>query len=248
MSQTYSESDTPSRLKAAGKHSSATHAVTPVSGDCEPGQYFRHPLALVDEGVSIGQGTRVWAFAHVLSGAVLGEDCNICDHTFIEGGVRIGNRVTIKCGVFLWDGLTIEDDVFIGPNAVFTNDRRPRSKRHLKTYPQTVLKKGCSLGAGSTTLPDITIGRWAMVGAGAIVTHDVPDYALVVGSPARWRAWICRCGEKLFPASDRLLGCTCGRSYEQVTENEVKEFAANGSRESWPGSRVTTVFSEAIIT
>ena len=154
-----------------------------ASGERPVRAYFAHPKALIDEGVSIGQGTRVWAFAHVLSGAVLGEDCNICDHTFVEGGVRVGNRVTIKCGVFLWDGLTIEDDVFIGPSAVFTNDCRPRSKRHLKTYPQTVLKKGCSLGASSTTLPGITIGRWAMVGAGAVVTHDVPDYALVVGQP-----------------------------------------------------------------
>jgi acetyltransferase-like isoleucine patch superfamily enzyme/CheY-like chemotaxis protein len=197
-----------------------------ASGDRPVRAYFAHPEALIDEGVSIGQGTRVWAFAHILGGAILGEDCNICDHTFIEGGVRIGNRVTVKCGVFLWDGLTIEDDVFIGPSAVFTNDTQPRSKRHLKTYLQTVLKKGCTLGAGSITLPGLTIGRWAMVGAGAIVTHDVPDYALVVGSPARWRAWVCRCGEKLSPTSGRLLGCACGRSYEQITENEVKE--ANG--------------------
>ena len=197
-----------------------------ASGDQPVRAYFAHPEALIDEGVSLGQGTRVWAFAHVLGGAIIGEDCNICDHTFIEGGVRIGNRVTVKCGVFLWDGITIEDDVFIGPSAVFTNDTQPRSKRHLETYLQTVLKEGCTLGAGSITLPGITIGRWAMVGAGAIVTHDVPDYALVVGSPARWRAWVCRCGEKLFPTSGRLLGCTCGRSYEQITENEVKE--ANG--------------------
>jgi acetyltransferase-like isoleucine patch superfamily enzyme len=218
-----------------------------ATGDQPVRSYFAHPKALIDEGVSIGQGTRVWAFAHVLGGAVLGEDCNICDHTFIEGGVRIGHRVTIKCGVFLWDGLTIEDDVFIGPSAVFTNDYRPRSKQHLKTYPQTVLKKGCTLGANSTTLPGITIGRWAMVGAGAVVTHSVPDYALVVGSPARWRAWVCRCGEKLFPTSDRLLGCTCGRSYEQTAENEVKEFAANGSHVSLQGDRVSTDFSESII-
>jgi acetyltransferase-like isoleucine patch superfamily enzyme len=206
-----------------------------VSGEPSYRACFKHPQALIDEGVSIGQGTRVWAFAHVLDGAILGEDCNICDHTFIEGGVRIGNRVTIKCGVFLWDGLTVEDDVFIGPNAVFTNDSRPRSKRHLKTYPQTVLKQGCTLGANSTMLPGITIGCWAMVGAGSIVTHDVPDYALVAGSPARWRAWVCRCGEKLFPASGRLLGCACGRTYEQAAENEVKEFAANGSHQSLPG-------------
>jgi acetyltransferase-like isoleucine patch superfamily enzyme len=209
--------------------------------------YFAHPQSLIDEGVSIGQGTRIWAFAHVLSRAILGEDCNICDHTFVEGGVRMGNRVTVKCGVFLWDGLTVEDDVFIGPAAVFTNDDRPRSKRQLKAYPQTVLKQGCTLGAGSTTLPGITVGRWAMVGAGAIVTHDVPDYALVVGNPARWRAWVCRCGENLFPTSGRLLGCACGRTYEQIAENEVREFAANGSSShNLAGNRVATDLSESI--
>jgi len=184
--------------------------------------YFAHPNALVGEGVSIGSRTRLWAFAHVVRGAVLGEDCNICDHTFIEGGVRMGNRVTVKCGVFLWDGLTIEDDVFIGPSAIFTNDSRPRSKKYLKRYPLTVLREGCTIGAGSTTLPGITIGRWAMVGAGSVVTHDVPDHALVVGSPARWRAWVCQCGEKLIPASGRRLGCICGRTYEQTGETEIR--------------------------
>jgi len=218
-----------------------------ASGDQPVRAHFTHPQALIDAGVSIGQGTRIWAFAHVVGGAVLGEDCNICDHTFIEGGVRIGNRVTVKCGVFLWDGLTIEDDVFIGPNAIFTNDPRPRSKKYLARPFPTVLKEGCTLGAGSTTLPGITIGRWAMVGAGSVVTHDVPDYALVVGSPARWRAWVCRCGEKLFPASDRFLNCTCGRSYEQAGENKVKEFAANGSRQNVRRNGVATDFSESII-
>jgi len=202
------------------------------SGNRPVRAYYAHPKALIDEEVSIGQGTRVWAFAHVVSGAILGKDCNICDHTFVEGGVRIGHRVTIKCGVFLWDGLTIEDDVFIGPRAVFTNDARPRSKKHLEKSLSTLLKEGCTLGAGSTTLPGITIGRWAMVGAGSIVTHDVPDYALVVGSPARFRAWICRCGRKLLPDSDHLLTCHCGRCYEQISENEVKELAANGSHQS----------------
>jgi acetyltransferase-like isoleucine patch superfamily enzyme/CheY-like chemotaxis protein len=217
-----------------------------ASGNQPVRAYFAHPKALIDEGVSIGQGTRVWAFAHVLGGAILGEDCNICDHTFIEGRVRIGNRVTIKCGVFLWNGVTIEDDVFIGPSAVFTNDYRPRSQQYLTTPLKTLLKEGCSLGANSTTLPNLTIGRWAMVGAGSIVTHDVPDYALVVGSPARFRGWICRCGEKLITASGRLLSCACGRSYEQTAENEVKELAANGSRQSLPGNRVATDSSEPI--
>ncbi len=157
--------------------------------------YFAHSHALIDDGVTIGKGTRVWAFSHIVSGAVLGDDCNVCDHTFIEGGVRVGNRVTLKCGVFLWDGVTVEDDVFIGPGATLTNDNRPRSQRRLKEYPQTVLRRGCTLGAHSTVLPGISIGLYAMVGAGAVVTRDVPDYALVVGNPSRLRAWICECGE-----------------------------------------------------
>jgi CheY-like chemotaxis protein/acetyltransferase-like isoleucine patch superfamily enzyme len=198
-------------------------ATPPAAGDQPVRNYFVHPQALIDEGVSIGQGTRVWAFAHLVGGAVVGEDCNICDHTFIEGGVRMGNRVTVKCGVYLWDGLTLEDDVFIGPGAVFTNDLRPRSKQHPATYPQTLLKQGCALGANCTILPGLAVGRWAMVGAGSVVTHEVPDYALVVGSPARWHAWVCRCGEKLFPAAGGFLGCACGRTYEPVGETELKE-------------------------
>ena len=200
--------------------------------------YFAHPNALIDEGVSIGRGTRVWAFAHVAAGAVLGEDCYVCDHTFIEGGVRIGNRVTVKCGVFLWDGMTLEEDVFIGPGAIFTNDTRPRSKKYLKRPLSTVLKQGCSLGAGSITLPNVTIGRWAMVGAGAVVTHSVPDFALVVGNPARFRAWICRCGEKLPATDDRFMNCACGLGYERIAENEVKEIATNSSRPNLLGNRI----------
>jgi acetyltransferase-like isoleucine patch superfamily enzyme len=224
-----------------------TVQASPFASGVQPVRaHFAHPKALIDEGVSIGQGTRVWAFAHLVSGAILGEDCNICDHTFIEGGVRIGNRVTIKCGVFLWDGNTIEDDVFIGPGAVFTNDYRPRSQQHLTTSLKTLLKEGCSLGANSTTLPNLTIGRWAMIGAGSVVTHDVPDYALMMGNPARFHAWVCRCGEKLIPASGRLLDCTCGRSYEQTAENEVKESDTNGSRQSLQGNRVATDSSESI--
>jgi DNA-binding response OmpR family regulator/acetyltransferase-like isoleucine patch superfamily enzyme len=225
---------------------SGTGSATPCPpADRPPRDYFAHARALIDEGVSIGPGTRVWAFAHVASGAVVGEDCNICDHTFIEGKVRMGDRVTVKCGVFLWDGLTIGDDVFIGPGAMFTNDNRPRSRKSLCKPLLTVLKEGCTLGAGSTTLPGLAIGRWAMVGAGSVVTHDVPDYALVVGSPARWRAWVCRCGEKLFPSSGRLLGCACGRSYEQITESEVKE---TGTRpQNAQGGAVGAGFSRSLI-
>jgi acetyltransferase-like isoleucine patch superfamily enzyme len=146
--------------------------------------YFRHPNAIV-ETERIGRGTRVWAFAHVLPGAVVGEDCNLCDHTFVENDVVIGDRVTLKCGVQLWDGIRLEDDVFVGPNATFTNDPSPRSKRHLSSYPVTTVRQGASIGANATILPGLTIGRGAMVGAGAVVTRSVPANAVVVGNPAR---------------------------------------------------------------
>jgi UDP-2-acetamido-3-amino-2,3-dideoxy-glucuronate N-acetyltransferase len=148
------------------------------------GEFFQHANAIV-ESSSIGQGTRVWAFAHVLPGAKIGSDCNICDHVFVENQVVIGDRVTIKCGVQVWDGVTLEDDVFIGPNATFTNDPFPRSRHHLGEYPRTVVKRGASIGGNATILPGLTIGEQAMVGAGAVVTRDVPPYAVVVGNPAR---------------------------------------------------------------
>ena len=145
---------------------------------------FFHPNALC-ESTSIGDRTRVWAFAHVLPGAVIGEDCNICDGVFVENEVTIGDRVTIKCGVQVWDGVTLEDDVFVGPNATFTNDVFPRSGQHLESYPTTLVQKGASIGGNATILPGVKIGTGAMVGAGSVVTRDVPEYAIVVGNPAR---------------------------------------------------------------
>jgi acetyltransferase-like isoleucine patch superfamily enzyme len=177
--------------------------------------HAQHKSAIVEAGVTIGAGTKIWAFVHVLPGAVIGSDCNICDRTFIEGDVRIGDRVTIKCGVSVWNGLTVENDVFIGPNAVFTNDLRPRSRIRPAAYPRTRLMEGCSLGANCVILPGLTIGRWAMIGAGAVVTHDVPDFGLVVGVPARPRGWVCRCGKKLASAADFRWVCSCGRIYHQ---------------------------------
>lgn len=146
--------------------------------------FYVHPKALV-ESETIGAGTRIWAFAHVLKGARIGADCNICDGVFVENEVRIGDRVTLKSGVQVWDAITLEDEVFVGPNATFTNDPYPRSRVPVESYPQTLVKKGASIGGNATILPGVTIGAGAMVGAGAVVTRDVPDHALVIGNPAR---------------------------------------------------------------
>jgi len=145
---------------------------------------FVHPEAIC-ETTRIGDRTRIWAFAHVLPGATIGSDCNICDHVFIENDVVIGDRVTVKSGVQLWDGLRVADDAFIGPNATFSNDKYPRSKQHDRPFEQTFVGPGASIGAGAVILPGLKIGMQAMVGAGAVVTGDVPAKAVVFGNPAR---------------------------------------------------------------
>ncbi len=146
---------------------------------------FIHERAIVEPGARLGPGTRVWAFAHVLGRAVVGGDCNLCDGVFVENDVTIGDRVTVKCGVQIWDGVRLEDDVFVGPNATFTNDLFPRSKQYPEKFTPTVVRRGASLGANCTILAGLVIGERAMVGAGAVVTKDVPPGAIVVGNPAR---------------------------------------------------------------
>jgi UDP-2-acetamido-3-amino-2,3-dideoxy-glucuronate N-acetyltransferase len=143
-----------------------------------------HPSADVQSS-TIGEGTQIWQWTVVLPGARVGRDCNLNAHCFVENDVSIGDRVTLKCGVYLWDGMTVEDDVFIGPNATFVNDKYPRSRRRPGEFQKTMLKKGASIGANATILGGVTIGCGAIVGAGSVVTHDVPDGMMVAGNPAR---------------------------------------------------------------
>lgn len=172
---------------------------------------FLHPHGLC-ESDQVGDGTRIWAFAHVLAGAVIGRQCNICDHAYIESGVTLGDRVTVKNNVLLFEGVTIEDDVFLGPGVIFTNDLRPRStiKRHGDDLLRTRIRMGATLGAGCVVICGVTVGVNAFVGAGAVIVKDVPPYGLLVGNPGRLVGWVCRCGERL----NEDLGCVCGRSYE----------------------------------
>ncbi len=170
-----------------------------------------HPLALC-EADDVGPGTRVWAFAHVMAGARIGSGCNICDHVFVESGVIIGAGVTVKNNTLLYDGVTLEDDVFVGPNTVFTNDLRPRAPGVRDGGWQLVptrVCRGASLGAGATIVCGVTIGPFALVAAGAVVTADVPAHALVAGNPARRLGRVCRCGQTL---PDELI-CSCGRAF-----------------------------------
>ncbi|WP_367971421.1 acyltransferase [Vibrio scophthalmi] len=143
-----------------------------------------HKLADVQSN-NIGIETKVWQFSVILEGAVIGTNCNICAHTLIENDVFLGNNVTIKSGVYLWDGISIEDNVFVGPCVTFANDKYPRSKQYPDVFPKTIIKKGASIGANATILPSVVIGENAIVGAGAVVTKDVPNNAVVVGNPAK---------------------------------------------------------------
>jgi acetyltransferase-like isoleucine patch superfamily enzyme len=176
-----------------------------------------HPLALC-ESESIGSRTRVWAFAQIMRGAIVGSDCNVGGHAFIETGADIGNHVTVKNGVLIWDGVSIEDYVFLGPSVIFTNVLVPRAafKKGPEQFAKTRVRRGASIGANATVLCGITIGECAMVGAGTTVLRDVPAHALVVGSPARRIGWACACGIRL-PDS---LECECSRKYSLVSERE----------------------------
>jgi acetyltransferase-like isoleucine patch superfamily enzyme/dTDP-4-dehydrorhamnose 3,5-epimerase-like enzyme len=166
---------------------------------------FIHPNAIVEPHAKIGNNSRIWAFVHILPGAVIGADCNICDGVFVENDVIVGDRVTVKCGVQLWDGVRLDDDVFVGPNVSFTNDPFPRSKPSSWTCLKTVVRKGASIGANATILPGIEIGSHAMVGAGSVVTRDVPQNAVVVGNPARIKGYVSSFSKKPISKSTLTL-------------------------------------------
>jgi UDP-2-acetamido-3-amino-2,3-dideoxy-glucuronate N-acetyltransferase len=178
-------------------------------------EVFVHPLGLCESN-QIGVRTKIWAFAHVLPEARIGSDCNICNNVFVENRAIIGDRVTIKCGVQIWDGVTLEDDVFVGPNATFSNDTFPRSRQRPAEFVKTVVRKGASIGANATVLPGVSIGERAMIGAGSVVTRDVPPRAIVVGNPgrivgytgtvARQSDGVQRTARRSVPAEGRLVG------------------------------------------
>lgn len=174
---------------------------------------FVHPAGLC-ESETVGAGTRIWAFAHVLRGAVVGRDCNICDHAFVEDGAVLGDRVTVKNAVLIWRGVTVGDDVFLGPAVTFTNDLAPRSRAlqgERDWLVPTTVSRGASLGANVTVLCGITVGAYAVAGAGAVLVGDVPAHAVVIGNPARQVGWACTCGLRL---DDSLSCARCGRRFE----------------------------------
>ncbi len=196
----------------------STNARSDEEAACETRlAYFVHPRGIVDDGAEIGARTRIWAGAHVQGGARIGRDCNICDCVFVESGVSLGDHVTVKNGVQLYTGVTAEDYVFIGPNATFTNDLRPRVAYPLpaERFAKTKIEHGASIGANATIVAGHVIGQHAMIGAGAVVIRDVLAHALVVGNPARQIGWVCVCGERL---DEHEVCASCGKSYTRVAQ------------------------------
>ena len=177
--------------------------------------YWAHGSAIIDAGAQVGEGTRVWHWTHVCGGARIGERCSLGQNVYIANNVRIGNNVKIQNNVSLYDGVTLEDDVFCGPSMVFTNVINPRSHVPRKNaYQTTLVRRGVTIGANATVVCGYTLGEYAFIGAGAVVTRDVPPYALMAGTPAKRIAWMCRCGVRL-PANPARASCTaCAAQYQ----------------------------------
>ncbi len=178
--------------------------------------FFVHESSYVDEGATIGKGTKVWHFSHVMPGAVIGERCNLGQNVVIMPGTRIGNNVKIQNNVSIYEGVELEDDVFCGPSCVFTNVMNPRSHISRKhEYRRTLVQRGASIGANATIVCGHTLGEFAFIGAGAVVTSDVPAFALMVGVPARRVGWVCQCGLRLLVRDGRGECAACGAGYEE---------------------------------
>jgi UDP-2-acetamido-3-amino-2,3-dideoxy-glucuronate N-acetyltransferase len=178
--------------------------------------YFVHESSYVDDGAVIGTGTKIWHFSHVLPGAVIGARCNLGQNVVVMSGTRIGDNVKIQNNVSIYEGVELENDVFCGPSCVFTNVLNPRSHVSRKhEYRRTLVKRGGSIGANATIVCGVTLGEYAFIGAGAVVTADVPPYGLMVGVPARRVGWMCQCGERLHVAAGRAACTTCGAGYEE---------------------------------
>jgi UDP-2-acetamido-3-amino-2,3-dideoxy-glucuronate N-acetyltransferase len=194
--------------------------VVSLNGNSIAQPYFIHETAVIDNPCQIGKDTKIWHFSHIMKSAEIGERCNIGQNVVVSSGVKIGNNVKIQNNVSVYEGVIIEDDVFCGPSIVFTNVINPRSHISRKhEFKQTIVKKGASIGANATIVCGNTIGRYAFIGAGAVVTKDVPDFALVVGNPAKIVGWICECGNKLSCKNDVATCSECEKPY--IKENEV---------------------------
>jgi UDP-2-acetamido-3-amino-2,3-dideoxy-glucuronate N-acetyltransferase len=179
----------------------------------KPG-YFVHESSYVDEPCTIGEGTKIWHFSHVMKDSVIGRSCNLGQNVLVSSGVTMGDNCKIQNNVSLYTGVVLEDHVFCGPSMVFTNVVNPRSEVVRKDeYKQTLVRRGASIGANATIVCGVTIGSYAFIGAGAVVTHDVPDFALLIGNPARRTGWMCRCGLKLEVAGADARCATCGTEY-----------------------------------
>lgn len=193
-----------------------------IIGENREMKYWAHETSLISKDAVIGDNTHVWQFCNILDDAYVGSDCNIGQNVFIESGVKIGNRVKIKNNISLYKGVTCEDDVFLGPNCVFTNVLNPRSFIEKKAeFRETVIRQGATIGANATIICGNIIGRYAMVGAGSVVTHDVGEYELVMGNPARHAGYVCKCGETLEEHGAEYICRVCGGRYE-MTENGIQ--------------------------
>jgi UDP-2-acetamido-3-amino-2,3-dideoxy-glucuronate N-acetyltransferase len=181
----------------------------------EPPQYFAHPTAVIDQPCQIGDGTKIWHFSHIMERAVLGPGCNLGQNVVISPGVRLGKNVKVQNNVSIYTGVELEDDVFCGPSMVFTNVLNPRSHINRRNeYQKTLVKRGATIGANSTVVCGTTVGRYAFVAAGAVVTRNVPDYALMMGVPAKQVGWVCSCGIRLLNGSRVMVCKSCGKTYQ----------------------------------